>query len=110
MDRRDFLKTGSAAAASALIPEGLSQSSPAVDSGRIILPINRNWRYSPNNTEAAHGKDFDDSHFDQVVIPHSNSQAALAQLRRQRIRIHLHLQAPLQATAGSSWKARFCRF
>ena len=74
MDRRDFLKTGSAVAASALIPEGFSQSSPAVDSGRIILPINRNWRYSPNNTEAAHGKDFDDSHFDQVVIPHSNSK------------------------------------
>ena len=43
-----------------------------MESGRIILPINRNWRYSPTNTEAAHGKDFDDSGFDQVVIPHTN--------------------------------------
>ena len=72
MDRRDFLKTGSAAAAGALVPEAFSQDSPAVESGRIILPINRNWRYSPTNTEAAHGKDFDDSGFDQVVIPHTN--------------------------------------
>ena len=72
MDRRDFLKTGSAAAAGALVPEAFSQNSPAVESGRIILPINRNWRYSPANTEAAHGKDFDDSGFDQVVIPHTN--------------------------------------
>jgi hypothetical protein len=79
MDRRDFLKTGSAAAASALVPEGFSQTSAtgesgAAHAGRIILPINRNWRYSPNNTAAAHGKEFDDSHFDQVVIPHTNAK------------------------------------
>jgi len=49
MDRRDFLKTGSAAAASALIPDGYSQTSAMGESGpahsgRSILPINRNWR------------------------------------------------------------------
>jgi beta-galactosidase len=71
MDRRDFLKTGSAAAASVLAPQLFSQNAPA-NSGRIILPINRNWRYSPTVIEAAHGKDFDDSGFDQVVIPHTN--------------------------------------
>jgi beta-galactosidase len=79
MDRRDFLKTGSAAAASALVPDGFSQTSAMGESGpahsgRIILPINRNWRYSSNNTAAAHGKEFDDSHFDQVVIPHTNAK------------------------------------
>ncbi len=78
MDRRDFLKTGSAAAASALTPYALGQNNPnaAVQSslvpGRLILPINRNWRYSPTNTDAAHAKEFDDSHFDHVVIPHTN--------------------------------------
>src|SRR5271163_4343292 len=73
MDRRDFLKTGSAAAATALAPQAFSQNlaaNPAA--GRLILPINRNWRYSPTNTDAAHAKDFDDSSFDQVVIPHTN--------------------------------------
>ena len=78
MDRRNFLKTGSAAAASALTPYAFGQNNPnaAVQSsfvpGRLILPINRNWRYSPTNTDAAHAKDFDDSHFDHVVIPHTN--------------------------------------
>ncbi len=70
MDRRDFLITGSAAAAGALAPKSFGQSSPAT--GRVVLPINRNWRYSPANTEAAHNKDFDDSQFAQIVLPHSN--------------------------------------
>ncbi len=78
MDRRNFLKTSSAAAATALTPYAFAQNNPnaAVQSsfvsGRLILPINRNWRYSPTNTDAAHAKDFDDSHFDHVVIPHTN--------------------------------------
>ena len=42
------------------------------NAGRIILPINRNWRYSATNSEAARSKDFDDSRFDLVVIPHTN--------------------------------------
>src|ERR1700677_2854988 len=71
MDRRDFLKTGRALAASALAPQVFGQD-PSSTSGRIILPINRNWRFSPSPTEAAHSKDFDDAHFDQVVIPHTN--------------------------------------
>src|SRR5271154_5177894 len=73
MDRRDFLKTGSAAAATALASQAFSQSQSAtIAAGRLVLPINRNWRYSPTNTDAAHTKDFDDSSFDQVVIPHTN--------------------------------------
>jgi len=75
MDRRDFLKTGSAAAATALAPQAFSQNQSATTAaGRLILPINRNWRYSPTNTDGAHAKDFDDSSFDPVVIPHTNIQ------------------------------------
>jgi beta-galactosidase len=77
MDRRDFLKTGSVAAAAALAPQALSQTRhPELAAGRTILPINRNWRFSKPTaataTPAAHGKDFDDSTFDQVVVPHTN--------------------------------------
>jgi beta-galactosidase len=73
MDRRDFLKTGSAAAASALAPQTFSQTQPnETAAGRMILPINRNWRFSRTNTAAGHAKDFDDSSFDLVVIPHTN--------------------------------------
>jgi beta-galactosidase len=44
--------------------------------GRMVLPINRNWRFSKPTAataaEGAHGKDFDDSAFDLVVVPHTN--------------------------------------
>ena len=79
MDRRDFLKTGSAAAASALAPAAFGEvqtGAGAAAAGRVILPINRNWRFSKPTavtaTDAAHGKDFDDSSFDLVVVPHTN--------------------------------------
>jgi beta-galactosidase len=80
MDRRDFLKTGSAAAASALAPNAFAEGQAAATSsavaGRVILPINRNWRFSRPTavtaTDAAHAKDFDDSSFDLVVVPHTN--------------------------------------
>jgi len=34
--------------------------------------MNRKWRYSRTFVEGGHSKDFDDSKFDQVVIPHTN--------------------------------------
>ncbi len=46
-------------------------SKPPAD-GRLILPINRNWRYSKTPSDAAHAKDFDDSSFERVVVPHTN--------------------------------------
>jgi beta-galactosidase len=77
MDRRDFLKTTSTVLAGAtLAPASLAAlpgAPPAANSdGRIVLPINRNWRYSKSFAQGAHGKDFDDSGFETVVIPHTN--------------------------------------
>ena len=37
-----------------------------------ILPINRKWRYSRKFVEGGHAKEFDDSGFDRVVVPHTN--------------------------------------
>ena len=73
-DRRDFLKqAGSLLAGAALtpyvFPDKTAQSSPV---GRLILPMNRKWRYSRTFVDGGHGKDFDDSKFDAVVIPHTN--------------------------------------
>jgi beta-galactosidase len=77
MDRRDFLKTTSTVIAGAtLAPGALAGKSPLpVDSkadGRMILPINRNWRYNKSFVEGAHAREFDDSSFERVVIPHTN--------------------------------------
>jgi len=75
MDRRDFLRnTGVLIAGATLAPNALPEVPPAGSNatGRLILPMNRNWRYSRTPSEAAHGKDFDDSQFERVVIPHTN--------------------------------------
>ena len=75
MDRRDFLKTTSTVIAGATLAPGALAGRPAATAssdGRIVLPINRNWRYSKTFAQGAHGREFDDSGFDRVVIPHTN--------------------------------------
>src|SRR6202044_111074 len=76
MDRRDFLKTTSTVIAGATLAPGTlagrSAAAAASGDGRIVLPINRNWRYSKTFVQGAHGRDFDDSGFDRVVVPHTN--------------------------------------
>jgi beta-galactosidase len=77
MDRRGFIKnTGTLIAGAALAPYALPEvyaDMPTSDSsGRLILPMNRNWRYSRTVVEGGHAKDFDDSAFERVVIPHTN--------------------------------------
>src|SRR5271170_4789122 len=78
MYRREFLKTTSAVIAGATLAPALTGTSAlAADSssgatGRLVLPINRNWRYSPAFVEGAHAREFDDSAFARVVVPHTN--------------------------------------
>jgi beta-galactosidase len=75
MDRRDFIKTTSTLIAGAtLAPSAFAM---AVDTmkdrgGRLVLPMNRNWLYSRSVVEGAHEKNFDDSGYEKVVIPHTN--------------------------------------
>ena len=71
MDRRDFLKpTGSALAASAVVP-AVAQMQPKPHA-RIVLSINRRWRYSPKATPEATARTFDDKHFASITVPHTN--------------------------------------
>jgi len=76
MDRRTFLQqTGTLIAGAALTPYALSEDAAQSESnaaGRLVLPINRKWRYSRTVVEGGHDKNFDDSKFDQIVIPHTN--------------------------------------
>ena len=78
MDRRKFLRqSGTLIAGAALapyaLPEGGAQSSATAAAGRLVLPMNRKWRYSRRFVEGGHAKEFDDSGFDRVVIPHTNA-------------------------------------
>lgn len=77
MDRRKFIKqTGTLIAGAALAPYALpgpsAQTGASTTTGRLVLPLNRKWRYSRSFVEGGHGKEFDDSSFDKVVIPHTN--------------------------------------
>jgi len=76
MDRRDFIRTtGTLLAGASLAPHALGESAGASASGgRLILPINRGWRFSPKQTEGGHDKNFDDSAFDRIVVPHTNKR------------------------------------
>ena len=77
MDRRKFLKqTGTLIAGAALapyaLPEGGAQPDVSAATGRLVLPMNRKWRYSRSFVEGGHARDFDDSKFERVVVPHTN--------------------------------------
>jgi beta-galactosidase len=72
MDRRNFLKrTGTLIATASLMPSAFARDQGSAE-GRLVLPINRNWRYSRKLVEGAHLKDFDDSGYERVVVPHTN--------------------------------------
>ncbi len=73
MDRRDFMKTtGTLIAGAALSNNALAQAASLEKHGRLVLPINRGWRFSPSVVPGGHDPAFDDSNFDRVVIPHTN--------------------------------------
>jgi beta-galactosidase len=77
MDRRKFIKqTGTLIAGAALapyaLPENAAESAAPLSGGRLVFPMNRNWRYNRTVVEGGHAKEFDDSGFDRVVIPHTN--------------------------------------
>jgi beta-galactosidase len=75
MDRRNFLKTTGTFIAGATIahsPFANATDQPNAAQGRLVIPINRNWRYSRTVAEGAHARDFDDSGYERVVIPHTN--------------------------------------
>ena len=77
VDRRKFLKqSGTLLAGAAIAPYAFSENGAQNETpksrGRLVLPMNRKWRYSRIFVEGGHARDFDDSKFDSVVIPHTN--------------------------------------
>ena len=63
-------------AGAALAPRSLAMVAEDQPGGaqqcRLVLPINRNWRYNPKVADGGHAIAFDDSGFDHVVVPHTN--------------------------------------
>jgi beta-galactosidase len=72
MIRRDFIKTAGAVLASAALPGSEAFADEQAAKGRLILPMNRDWRYHPSKVDGAEEIEFDDSKFEHVVMPHTN--------------------------------------
>jgi beta-galactosidase len=71
MDRRHFLKTTGTVLGVAAMPRS-ARSSALTNGVRRVLPLNRNWRYSPERPAGAEAKSFDDTRWQRVTIPHAN--------------------------------------
>ncbi|MGC2889350.1 MAG: glycoside hydrolase family 2 TIM barrel-domain containing protein [Candidatus Acidiferrum sp.] len=70
------MRTTSTVLAGTTFAKGILAANPAAAAsdgeGRLVFPINQNWRYNRSFVEGAHGREFDDSAFERVVIPHTN--------------------------------------
>src|SRR5580692_8613004 len=72
MDRRNFLETtGVLIAGATLVPAAFARESDSTE-GRLVLPMNRNWLFSRAVAAGSHGKDFDDSGYERIAVPHTN--------------------------------------
>jgi beta-galactosidase len=78
MQRRDFMKRTGIAIAGLLAESAFAESSGLSSArevdGRLVFPMNRNWLFSRSTVADGHMKDFDDSKFERVVIPHTNTR------------------------------------
>lgn len=72
MQRREFIKMTGGLMAAAALPGGVGQAQAANGEGRMVLPMNRKWRYKAAKVDGAHEVSFNDAGFETVVIPHSN--------------------------------------
>jgi beta-galactosidase len=72
MDRRVFLQGTGTLLAAATLPGIAAFSEEPISGGRLVLPINRGWRYHPSKVAGAEAPKFDDSLFEEVVVPHTN--------------------------------------
>ena len=72
MDRRSFLLTSGSFLAAVSLPAQPAFAERIPTYGRMILPMNRNWRYHPSKVEGAEAVGFDDSAFERVTLPHTN--------------------------------------
>jgi Beta-galactosidase/beta-glucuronidase len=73
MDRRDFLKTTGTLLAATTLPAAAAFADESA-AGRVILPLNRGWRFHPSKVAGAHEVAFNDASFERVVIPHTNKK------------------------------------
>lgn len=79
MNRRKFITNAGVALAGATslkglaLPRNLLLSSTSFP-GRMIVPLNRDWRFSQHMPDGFERPEFNDSKFDSICLPHTNLQ------------------------------------
>jgi hypothetical protein len=63
LQRREFIKTAATALAATKLATGHAFSQEHERQTRIVLSINRNWRYQPAKVDGAHLPSFNDAAF-----------------------------------------------
>src|SRR3984885_1513976 len=76
MHRREFMKNTGGLIAGMLAERAFADVSVVAPGagGRRVLAMNRNWRFSRTAVAGARLREFDDSKFERVVIPHTNTR------------------------------------
>jgi beta-galactosidase len=96
MLRRDFIKTTGAVIATAALHDTSILASAPAPSSRLVLPINRGWRFKTDRLEGAEKPDFDDASFERIVIPHTT------------VRLPWHNFDDAEYQLLSTYRRRFC--
>lgn len=73
MDRRDFMVSSGILTAAAFVAQGAQAAAAKGETERQVLPINRGWRYSRKVVAGGHDVNFDDSAFEKIAVPHTNT-------------------------------------
>ncbi|TDK60448.1 glycoside hydrolase family 2 protein [Sapientia aquatica] len=76
MKRRNFILSMGAMTAGAALPVSMARAKTALDSAgmRMTLPVNSQWRFSPHFVAGGHDPVCDESRFQKITVPHSNSR------------------------------------
>jgi len=103
MDRRDFIKTtGNLVAGATLTPGAVfSSSEHSTPSCRLVLSMNRSWLFSPSAAHGSETRNFDDSRYQKIVIPHTNVRLPWHSFDEKRYEIvssyRRHFKVPSEA-------------
>jgi beta-galactosidase len=112
MDRRNFVKaTGTLLAGATLAPGVVFNSAErSAAAGRLVFSMNRNWLFSPSVAPGSEAKDFDDSGYQKVVIPHTNVRHAWHSFDEKTYQFVSNYRRHFKVPAGARGKHVFVDF
>ena len=114
LNRRSFLKhTGATAALVALPAEvilGAPKPSSVGSSQSQTFPLNRGWRYRDTAAPDARTRDFDDSSFARVCLPHTNVRLPWHSFSEKAFQFISVYRRELKLPAGLEGKSVFLDF